>query len=63
MAFPYPPNLPTGVSDEVMPVLEDLRREFSTETLFLKAITDHFVEELERGVYLHSLGVGQANHM
>lgn len=49
MTYPYPPNLPTGVSNDVIPTLGDLRRDFSTETPFLKAITDHFVKELERG--------------
>lgn len=54
--FPYPPNLPKGVPDSLVPSLNDLRNDFSTDTPFLRTITDHFVNELERGLSLLSPG-------
>lgn len=50
--FPYPPNLPKGVADSLIPSLSDLRNAFSTHAPFLRSITDHFVNELERGLSL-----------
>lgn len=50
--FPYPPNLPKGVADSLTPSLSDLRNAFSTDAPFLRLITDHFVNELERGLSL-----------